>query len=109
MKHTKATKPRKSKSEYIFACIASSLNREILEAIFYKAAKRPKEVYAEVSQKLAVSINIVSVYLNRMFKQGILSKNKDEGRIAVFYSIEKDTQALLDDYLFSQSKKQQVG
>ena len=86
----------KKKSDYMIGCLRSEVYKEILKTLFEHEGQRPKDVFKKVSNRIKASLEYVSVYMNRLFKYGVLQKYKpNAAKLAVFYSIEKDTQDFL--------------
>ena len=82
---------KKTKLEYLFSVLGKEMYREILRVIASEKSLRPKEVFEEIVKIKDASFSHVAVYLNRLFRYGILEKKRpDKKRIAVFYSVQKD-------------------
>ncbi len=96
----KAKEPKqKTRSQYLVGCLRSPIYAAILEVLFEKESARPSKVFEVLEKTFKVSIEYVSVYLNRMVKYKVLSKRKpDAAKLAVYYQFESDTRKFLTAY-----------
>lgn len=88
---------KKTKLEYLFSVLGKEMYREILKVVAAEKYLRPKDVFEAIARIKDVSFSHVAVYLNRLFKYGILQKERPDGqKIAVFYSMQKDFEAIIE-------------